>query len=72
MLTFPLLSVISAFKSLMGLELLISGLSMYAFARVMRLGVLAGIAAAFVFEFNLFSNNPAYCCTNRLRDPGFR
>jgi hypothetical protein len=67
MLLFPFLAPVLAFKLLVGLQFLISGLSMYAFARVMRLGPLASLAAAFIFEFHPFANSPSYCCTNRLQ-----
>ena len=67
MLLFPFVAPVAAFKTLIGVELLISGLGTFAFARVMRLGVLASLAAAFIFEFNTFSNAPAYCCTNRIQ-----
>jgi len=65
MLLFPFLGPIVAFKSLIGLDLLIAGLGTFAFARVMRLGILASLAAAFVVEYSVFSNNPSYCCTVR-------
>lgn len=67
MLLFPLIAPVLAFKLLIGLEFLISGLSMYAFARTMRLGPLASLAAAVIFEFHPFANSPTYCCTNRIQ-----
>ena len=52
MALFPFFSLVTAFKLLIGLQLLICGVTMHLFARVMRLGVAASLVAAIVFEFN--------------------
>src|SRR5215211_833903 len=67
MLTFPFFPAALAFKVMIFVQLLIAGLSTYAYARVMGLGVVAGLLAANLFEFGGFLYQNTYCCTVRAQ-----
>jgi hypothetical protein len=67
MITFPFFSPWVAFKVTVAIQLLIGGFSTYAFARVLRLGAVASLVAAVVFEFGPFLFHNTYCCTARAQ-----
>ncbi len=67
MLTFPFFPAATAFKVMVFLQLLVAGLTTYAFGRVMGLGVVAGLLAANLFEFGGFLYQNTYCCTVRAQ-----
>jgi Bacterial membrane protein YfhO len=67
MITFPFFSPWVAFKVMVAIQLLIGGFSTYAFARLLRLGAVASLVAAVVFEFGPFLFHNTYCCTARAQ-----
>jgi len=67
MLTFPFFPAAVAFKTMVFVQLLIAGLSTYAYARVMGLGVVAALLAANLFEFGGFLYQNTHCCTVRAQ-----
>jgi hypothetical protein len=62
MIPFTLLSPLTAIKLYVALHLLIGGLSMYAFARVIAFGPLAAFTAAAAFIFGPLIQHTTYCC----------
>ena len=67
MLFFPLLSAVAAFKAMVAFQLVVAGVSTYAFARVLGTGVVAALVAAVVFAFGPFLHHDTYCCTIRAQ-----
>ncbi len=67
MLFFPFLAAVSAFKAMVAFQLAVAGLSTYAFARVLGMGVVASLVAATVFAFGPFLHHNTYCCTIRVQ-----
>jgi len=62
MVFFTLLSKVTAFKALTAFHLGLAGLSMYALARTLKMGVLGALAAGIAFEFGAFTQLTG-CCT---------
>ena len=67
MLFFPLLPVLSAFKAMVAFQLVVAGLSVYAFARVLGMGAIASLVGTTVFTFGPFLYHNTYCCTVRAQ-----
>jgi hypothetical protein len=63
MLLFPFLSVITAFKAMILLQLLIAGTATYAFGRVLGFGAAAALLSAIIYEFGPFLFVQTDCCT---------
>jgi hypothetical protein len=63
MLLFPFLYVVTAFKFLILLQLLIAGTATYAFGRVLGFGSVAALLSAIVYEFGPFLVVQTDCCT---------
>ncbi len=63
MLFFPFLPATVAIKAVVVVQLLVAGLSTYVLARLLGLGVVAGLVAATVFEFGPLLYHSSYCCT---------
>ena len=62
MVPFLLFSPIAAIKAYVVVELLIGGLSTYAFARVLSFSPLPSLAAAIAYTFGPFLEHNTYCC----------
>jgi hypothetical protein len=67
MLFFPFLSVLTAFKAMVAFQLVVAGLSTYAFSRVLGMGVVGSLVATTVFTFGPFLQHNTYCCTVRAQ-----
>lgn len=67
MVTFPFLSATAAFKAMVVVQLVVAGLSTYALARVLRMGAIASLVGAVVFEFGPFLYHNTDCCTVRAQ-----
>jgi len=63
MLLFPFLYVVTAYKFLILLQLLIAGTATYAFGRVLGFGAAAALLSAIVYEFGPFLIVQTDCCT---------
>lgn len=63
MLLFPFMYVVTAYKSLILLQLLIAGTATYAFGRVLGFGAAASLLSAIVYEFGPFLHVQTDCCT---------
>ena len=63
MVVFPFLEVTVAYKVMILLLLVLAGTTTYAFARVIRFGVLAALFSAISFEFGPFLFGQTDCCT---------
>ncbi|HKG25615.1 MAG TPA: hypothetical protein VKB09_08190, partial [Thermomicrobiales bacterium] len=62
MLTFPFLGALTAYKAMVALQLVVAGVSTYAFARVLGLGATAALVSAVVFLFGPFLQWNTDCC----------
>ncbi|MDQ3514891.1 MAG: YfhO family protein [Chloroflexota bacterium] len=67
MVTTPWLAPDDAFKAIVVVQLLVAGLATYALARVIGMGVIAGLVGATVFEFGPFLIHNTQCCTVRAQ-----
>jgi Bacterial membrane protein YfhO len=63
MLLMPFLSVLTAFKTLVVVHLLIAGLSTYAFTRVLGMRAVASLVASVAFVSGPLVQWTTYCCT---------
>ncbi len=62
MLLFSLLPTLTAFKSMVVLQLAVAALATYAFARVLGMGALASLTAAVVYLLGPFLHWNTHCC----------
>jgi hypothetical protein len=63
MLLTPFFAVITAFKAMVAVHLVIAGLSTYAFCRLLGMGAVAGLVASVAFVFGPLVQWTTYCCT---------
>jgi hypothetical protein len=67
MLAFSFLPATAAFKAMVVIQLVVAGVSTYALARVLGMGIVASLVGATVFEFGPFLYHNTDCCTVRAQ-----
>jgi hypothetical protein len=63
MLFFPFLSAVTAFKAMVVFQFAVAAYGAYAFARVLRMGIVASLVAASLYGFGPILQWDTYCCT---------